>query len=131
MPEEHRQSEEIQLQQDASVHDAGDVEVEEVDADGYWYTHLGFLETCMQQGRQMLVDGKVSKINKEKKALMPCFLGQGVGVAGPHLQTVRIHKGVVYWGHGDLVQPLCTEKAVLQRTGGQDPEAGMEAGMGG
>ena len=68
-PEERRRSEEVRRQQDASARDAGDVEVEEVDADGYRYARLGFLETCTRRGGRTLVDGKVSRFNKGVKIL--------------------------------------------------------------
>ena len=68
-PEERRRSEEVRRQQDASARDAGDAEVEEVDADGYRYARLGFLETCTRRGGRTLVDGKVSRFNKGVKIL--------------------------------------------------------------
>ena len=46
--------------------DAGNVDIKEVDADGYCYTCLSFLEMCTQWGGWTLVNGNVSKIKKVK-----------------------------------------------------------------
>ena len=66
MLEEHWQSIEIQWQQDGMVHDQGDVAIKGIGTDRYRYTHLGFLETCTQQDRWTLVDGKVSTLTKRE-----------------------------------------------------------------